>query len=46
MNCISDFLTQNQVIQVLNLQGNPIQQEVDLRSLLFGLTQNISLIQL
>ena len=38
MNNISEFLTKNQVIQQLNLKGNNIKQECDLRSLLFGLT--------
>ena len=46
MNCISEFLTKNQVIQKLNLKGNPITEETDLRALLFGLTQNISLTEL
>ena len=34
------------MIQKLNLKGNPITEETDLRALLFGLTQNISLTEL
>ena len=34
------------MIQRLNLTGNQIVHEIDLRNLLFGITQNISLVEL
>ena len=38
MNSVSEFLARNQVIKKLNIKGNPILHENDLRNLLFGLT--------
>ena len=38
LNCVSEFLARNQVIQKLNLIGNPILHEKAFRNLLFGIT--------